>query len=36
MTWDKILKSLAGISGNVDMNRITGDGHDLGWFLGGD
>lgn len=23
-----------GISGNVDMNRITGDGHDLAWFTG--
>ena len=28
--------SVAGINGNVDMNRITGDGHDLAWFLGGD
>ena len=27
---------VAGIDGNVDMNRITGDGHDLAWFLGGD
>lgn len=26
---------IAGISGNVDMNVITGDGHDLAWFLGG-
>lgn len=24
---------IAGISGNVDMNVITGDGHDLKWFL---
>ena len=24
-----------GISGNVDKNVITGDGHDLAWFLGG-
>lgn len=27
---------VAGISGNVDMDRITGDGHALAWFLGGD
>lgn len=25
--------SVAGINGNVDMNVITGDGHDLEWFL---
>lgn len=24
---------ISGISGNVDMNVITGDGHDLKWFL---
>ena len=24
-----------GIRGNVDINVITGDGHDLNWFLGG-
>jgi len=24
---------VSGISGNVDMNTITGDGHDLNWFL---
>lgn len=24
--------SVAGISGNVDMSRITGEGHDLAWF----
>ena len=28
--------SVAGINGNVDMNVITGDGHDLAWFLGGE
>ena len=28
--------SVAGIKGNVDMNVITGDGHDLAWFLGGE
>ena len=28
--------SVAGINGNVDMSRITGDGHNLAWFLGGD
>lgn len=28
--------SVAGINGNVDMNRITGDGKTLEWFLGGD
>lgn len=27
---------VAGISGNVDLDRITGDGHDLKWFLGGE
>lgn len=27
--------SVDGISGNVDMSRITGDGHDLAWFLEG-
>ena len=27
---------IAGISGNVDMNVITGDGHDLTWFLTND
>lgn len=26
---------IAGIIGNVDMNVITDDGHDLAWFLGG-
>lgn len=26
---------ISGISGNVDVNVITGDGHDLAWFLGG-
>ena len=26
--------SVGGISGNVDLNRITGDGHDLAWFTG--
>lgn len=26
--------SVDGISGNVDLNRITGDGHDLDWFKG--
>ena len=25
-----------GISGNVDLNTITGQGHDLTWFCGGD
>lgn len=25
-----------GISGNVDLNKITGHGHDLAWFTGGD
>ena len=25
-----------GINGNVDMSKITGDGHDLAWFTGGD
>lgn len=25
-----------GISGNVDLNRITGQGHDIDWFCGGD
>lgn len=24
--------SVSGISGNVDLNKITGDGHDLAWF----
>ena len=28
--------SVEGISGNVDLNRITGDGHDLEWFTGGE
>lgn len=28
--------SVNGISGRVDMNRITGQGHDLAWFTGGD
>ena len=28
--------SVNGISGNVDMSRITGEGHDLKWFTGGD
>lgn len=23
-----------GIAGNVDMNRVTGDGHDIEWFMG--
>lgn len=27
---------VAGIDGNVDMDVITGDGHDLAWFLGGE
>ena len=27
---------VGGISGNVDLNRITGDGHNLEWFCGGD
>lgn len=27
---------IPGIAGRVDMNIITGDGHDLKWFLGGD
>ena len=27
--------SVDGISGNVDLNRITGDGHDLNWFAAG-
>lgn len=26
---------IAGISGNVDMNVVTGDGHTLAWLLGG-
>ena len=25
-----------GIDGNVDLDRLTGDGHSLNWFLGGD
>lgn len=25
-----------GISGNVDLNKITGQGHDLAWFTGGE
>ena len=28
------LGSVNGISGNVDLNKITGDGHDLKWFIG--
>ena len=28
--------SVNGISGNVDLSRITGQGHDLKWFTGGD
>ena len=28
--------SVNGINGNVDMNKITGEGHDLKWFTGGD
>ena len=28
--------SVAGINGNVDIDVITGDGHDLAWFLGGE
>lgn len=27
--------SVDGISGNVDLNKITGEGHDLAWFLEG-
>lgn len=27
--------SVDGISGNVDLNKITGDGHDLKWFMEG-
>jgi len=27
---------IAGISGNVDMNVLTGDGHDIEWFLTND
>ena len=27
---------VGGISGNVDLNRITRDGHGLDWFTGGD
>jgi len=27
--------SVAGINGNVDMSRITGEGHDLAWFTEG-
>ena len=27
---------IAGINGRVDMNVITGTGHTLRWFLGGD
>ena len=27
---------IAGISGNVDMNVVTGDGHTLEWLLGGE
>ena len=27
--------SVAGISGNVDLSRITGEGHTLEWFCGG-
>ena len=27
--------SVNGISGNVDLDRITGEGHDLDWFTGG-
>ena len=26
--------SVAGISGNVDLDRVTGEGHDLDWFCG--
>lgn len=28
--------SVDGISGNVDLDKITGEGHDLKWFTGGD
>ena len=28
--------SVAGINGNVDLDKITGEGHDLKWFTGGD
>ena len=27
--------SVGGINSNVDLNRITGEGHDLSWFTGG-
>ena len=27
--------SVSGISGNVDLNKITGEGHDLNWFITG-
>lgn len=27
--------TVAGISGNVDLNKITGEGHDLAWFTDG-
>ena len=27
--------SVGGINSNVDLNRITGEGHDLSWFMGG-
>ena len=26
--------SVGGINSNVDLNRITGEGHDLSWFMG--
>lgn len=28
--------TVAGISGNVDLDRITGEGHDLAWFTDGE
>ena len=28
--------TVAGISGNVDVDRITGEGHDLAWFTDGE
>ena len=27
--------SVNGINGNVDLSRITGEGHDLNWFIKG-
>jgi GH25 family lysozyme M1 (1,4-beta-N-acetylmuramidase) len=28
--------SVGGIGGNVDLSRVTGDGHTLEWFCGGE